>query len=57
MPSFGAAYVISNKGNHKFIILQKIVKFKEFSRPKSDFKVHFKADLIFKDFSQNFSIF
>ena len=30
---------------------EKIEKFKDFSRPLSDFPVFFKADLIFKDFS------
>ena len=33
------------------IVLQKIVEFKDFSRPLSNFPVLFKADLIFKDFS------
>ena len=37
--------------------LQKIVKFKDFSRLLSDFPVLFKADLIFKDFSRKPSKF
>ena len=37
--------------------LQKIVKFMVFSRLLSDFPVHFKADLIFKDFSRKPSKF
>ena len=32
-------------------VLQKIVEFKDFSRPLNDFPVLFKAELIFKDFS------
>ena len=31
------------------LVLQKIVEFKDFSNLLSDFRVHFKADLIFKD--------
>ena len=38
-------------------VLQKIEEFKDFSRPFSDFPVHFKADLIFKDFSRKSSKF
>ena len=34
-------------------VLQKLVEFKDFSRPLSDFPVLFKADLIFNDFSSN----
>ena len=37
--------------------LQKIVEFKDFSRPLSNFTELFKADLIFKYFSRNPSIF
>ena len=33
-------------------VLQKIVKFKDFSRLLSDFPVLFKAESIFKDFSR-----
>ena len=39
------------------LVLQKIVKFKDFSRLLSDFPVLFKADLIFKDFSREPFIF
>ena len=38
-------------------VLQKIEGFKDFSRPISDFPVHFKADLIFKDLSRKSSKF
>ena len=34
------------------LVLQKIVKFKDFSRLFSDFPVLLKADLVFKDFSR-----
>ena len=38
-------------------VVRKIVEFKDFSRPLSDFPVLFKADLIFKDFSSKPSKF
>ena len=38
-----------------YIFRHKIVEFKDFSRPLSDFPVVFKADLIFKYFSRKFS--
>ena len=41
----------------QFWVQQKIVKFKDFLRPLSDFPVLFKADLIFKDFSSKPSKF
>ena len=63
---FGLAYAASNKGTKKIIlvyisinsvVLQKIVKFKDFSRPCSDSPVLFKADLVLKDFSKKPSKF
>ena len=63
---FGAAYAAPNKGItilYRFRslinsakVLQKIVEFKDFSRLFSHFKVLFKADLIFKDFSSTSSL-
>ena len=41
----------------QYSVLQKIVEFKDFSRLLSDFPGHFKADLIFKDFSRKPSKF
>ena len=41
----------------QFKVLQKIVKFKNFSIPFSDLQVLFKSDIIFKDFSRKHSIF
>ena len=38
-------------------VLQKTVEFKDFSRLLSDFRILFKADLIFKDFSRKASKF
>ena len=39
--------------HHQCWVLQKIAEFSDFSRPKRDFQVLFKADLIFKDFSSS----
>ena len=56
---FGSAYAAPNKGTTIFYwldpyqqccVLQKIVEFKAFSRPLSDFPVLFEADLNLKDF-------
>ena len=41
----------------QWLVLQKIVEFKDFSRLLSDFQVIFKAGLIFKDFSRKPSKF
>ena len=40
-----------------WLVLQKLVEFKDFSRLLIDFPVLFKADLIFKDFSRKPSNF
>ena len=56
VPLFGAAYAAPNTAQQFYtdyvlylqcLVLQKIVKFKDFSRFLSDFPVLFKADLIF----------
>ena len=39
------------------LVLQKIVEFKDFSRPLDDFQLLFKTDLIIKDFSSKSSKF
>ena len=62
VPLFGAAFAAPNKGTTQFYtdfdlyheceVLQKIDKFKAFSRPSSSFPVLFNAGLIFKDFSR-----
>ena len=63
---FGVAYASENKEQQfytdldsfqQYRVLQKLVKFKDFSRPLSDFPVLFKAELIFKDYSSKPSKF
>ena len=61
VPLFGAAFAAPNKGTTIYTdldlyqqceVLQKIEKFKDFTRPLSDFPVLFKAELTFKDISR-----
>ena len=59
VPVFGAAQQFyTDLGLYQqCLVLQKIVAFKDFSRPLSVFQVLFKANLIFKDFSRQSCIF
>ena len=66
VPLFGAALLHQIKAQQFYtdsglyqqcLVLQKIEKFKDFSRLLSDFPVLFKAYLIFKDFSRKPSKF
>ena len=62
MPLFGAAYTAPNKAQQFYTdlglyqlckVIQKIIEFKDFSRPLSDFPVLFKADSFSRTFQEN----